>query len=557
MNAPTHRRVRLMVLIGALLSLFPAARAEAAQRWASPMSTDTTGSCTVLAPCQIDHAIGAAAPGDEVAVAPGEYPITSLLSAPVAIDLHGVAGQPPPHLVGASNLSGSTLSFKAGGTVRHLAITATGTNADALTLQGALGEDLVLRSSGGDGAKVVGAPARTVLRDTVVRTSASGTGLAALKLRDDRVGGGDVALRNVTAIGMSAQSAGILCETSKGQTTLVNTIARGGIADVDASGWGARCEASFSNFRPALSAGLVGTSGNQSAAPLFVDAAAGDFHPTADSPTVDAGTSDALLGSADPDGRPRTLGAAPDIGAYEYPPPPPAPAPAPPPAPAPAPPTDPPAPPPASAPPDAENAPIVPAEGTGPEEDALPPPAPPSAGRTINVHPTRGTVKVRLPGSERFIPLTDAAQVRVGSLLDARDGTVRLESARNLKGATQAGVFHGSVFQVRQRRSAAPVTALVLRGGSLGSCRREARGAIAGISRRRRTRRLWGRDRGGRFRTRGRHGSATVRGTQWLTEDRCDGTRYAVRRGSIAVRDPRLARPVIVRAGEDYLVRAR
>ena len=144
----------------------------------------------------------------------------------------------------------------------------------------------------------------------------------------------------------------------------------------------------------------------------------------------------------------------------------------------------------------------------------------------------------------------------MGSLLDARNGAVRLESARNLKGATQAGVFHGTVFQVRQRRNAVPVTDLVLRGGSFGSCRREARGAIAGISRRR-TRGLWGRDRGGRFRTRGRHGAATVRGTEWLTQDRCDGTRYAVRRGSVAVRDPRLPRRVIVRAGEDYLVRAR
>src|SRR3712207_6890811 len=38
-------------------------------------------------------------------------------------------------------------------------------------------------------------------------------------------------------------------------------------------------------------------------------------------------------------------------------------------------------------------------------------------------------------------------------------------------------------------------------------------------------RRLWGRDKGGRFRTHGKNSHATVRGTRWLVEDRCDGTR--------------------------------
>ena len=36
---------------------------------------------------------------------------------------------------------------------------------------------------------------------------------------------------------------------------------------------------------------------------------------------------------------------------------------------------------------------------------------------------------------------------------------------------------------------------------------------------------LWGRDRHGRFRTRGRNAVATVRGTVWKTADSCAGTR--------------------------------
>ena len=73
---------------------------------------------------------------------------------------------------------------------------------------------------------------------------------------------------------------------------------------------------------------------------------------------------------------------------------------------------------------------------------------------------------------------------------------------------------------------------------------------------RRAVRRLWGRDRGGRFRTRGRHGVATVRGTRWLTEDRCSGTLTRVTRGAVVVRDLTRRRSVVVRAGHSYLAPA-
>jgi len=504
-----------------MLAMLPAGQAKAAQRWTSPASTDASGSCIELAPCRIDHAITGAAAGDEVIVTPGNYPLSGPLSASVAIDLHGVAGQPHPRLKGTR---GTTLSFKAGGTVRHLAIEASGALNDALSLQRGVAEGLLLTSTGGDGAKVVGdAAVTTVLRDSVVRTTAPGTGTAAIKTRDGTgSGGGDIALRNVTAIATGGQSTAIRCETSTGQTTLVNTIARGVVADIDASSAFARCTASNSNFRPGLSVNVVSGTGNQSSEPVFVDASTGDFHEASGSPTIDAGAGDALLGSADPDGRARSLGAAPDIGAYEYP--------------------------------------VAPTPATPPTTapgEPLPPQAPPRAGQTVNLRPERGTVAVRTPGSEKFVTLDAGVQVPVGSIVDTRRGAVRLESARNLTGGVQAGVFHGSLFQIRQRRSAAPVTNLVLRGGRFAACRKSARRAVAVASGSRRVRRLWGRDRSGSFRTRGRHGAATVRGTVWLTEDRCDGTRYAVRRGSVAVNDPRRQRPVIVRAGEDHLVRAR
>jgi hypothetical protein len=70
-----------------------------------------------------------------------------------------------------------------------------------------------------------------------------------------------------------------------------------------------------------------------------------------------------------------------------------------------------------------------------------------------------------------------------------------------------------------------------------------------------RVRRLWGRDGGGRFRTFGRHSHATVRGTRWLTVDRCSGTFTRVTQGAVVVRDTVRRRSVLVRAGHSYLAR--
>ncbi len=52
----------------------------------------------------------------------------------------------------------------------------------------------------------------------------------------------------------------------------------------------------------------------------------------------------------------------------------------------------------------------------------------------------------------------------------------------------------------------------------------------------RKGRHLWGSGHG-KFRTEGNYGSATVRGTIWLTEDRCNGTFFKVKRGVVTIRD--------------------
>jgi hypothetical protein len=183
----------------------------------------------------------------------------------------------------------------------------------------------------------------------------------------------------------------------------------------------------------------------------------------------------------------------------------------------------------------------------------LAPPAPPELGQSVGVAAQGGSVLVRLPGATRAVALTDAASVPVGSLVDTRKGTVTLRSA--LPGDTsQSGTFRGGLFEVRQPADAHGMTELVLRG-PLPTC--AARGArAASATKKVPPRVLWGRDDHGRFRTRGSNSVATVRGTEWYTADRCDGTLTRVKRGSVAVRDLHRKRTVVVGAGHSYLAQA-
>jgi hypothetical protein len=110
-----------------------------------------------------------------------------------------------------------------------------------------------------------------------------------------------------------------------------NVIAEGAtdiLADTDSTiGTSATLFLDFSNFATSSTAGTgatatqPGTLNNQTAAPVFVNAAAGNFHEAAGSPTIDAGTAYPRNGTRDIDGEARTQGASIDIGADEFVPP--------------------------------------------------------------------------------------------------------------------------------------------------------------------------------------------------------------------------------------------
>jgi hypothetical protein len=213
-------------------------------------------------------------------------------------------------------------------------------------------------------------------------------------------------------------------------------------------------------------------------------------------------------------------------------------------------------------------------DGNGADEAANAAPAAhtaPVLGSTVAAAPDSGSIRVRPPGEETFVPLDDGAPIPVGSIVDARRGRVHLVTAIGHAGEVQSATFQGAVFQVRQGARAAGLTDLFLRGGNFRACRqalsrrprasRAASGgaaparAVSATRRRRPIRRLWGRDHHGSFRTHGRGAIATVRGTTWAVADYCDGTRTSVRTGAVSVWDKSRRRKVLVRAGHSYFAR--
>lgn len=181
----------------------------------------------------------------------------------------------------------------------------------------------------------------------------------------------------------------------------------------------------------------------------------------------------------------------------------------------------------------------------------------PVIGETIGAAPSTGSILVRPPGEDTFRPLDDGAPIADGSTVDSREGSVNIVTAVGNEGAVQAATFRGAIFQVRQRRSAGGLTDITLRGGDFSSCRGPSGhvGQVVAARARRPVRRLWGRDHHGSFRTHGRGAIATVRGTTWVMADYCDGTRTRVLDGAVSVRDKRLHRAVLVRAGQSYFAR--
>jgi DNA-binding beta-propeller fold protein YncE len=187
---------------------------------------------------------------------------------------------------------------------------------------------------------------------------------------------------------------------------------------------------------------------------------------------------------------------------------------------------------------------------------------PPVLAKTGNVAPVSGAVLVKVPGTSKFVPLSSLQQVPFGSVIEATNGTVSVTTALP-GGKTQTGQFFSGEFILRQGANGVVVAELT--GGNFSVCptkRERSHIAHAGIvlaqaaaSGGHVVRKLWA-NAHGKFSTKGNYAAGAVQGTEWLTEDLCDGTLIKVTRDKVAVTNLVTHHHVEVTTGHHYLAKA-
>ena len=214
------------------------------------------------------------------------------------------------------------------------------------------------------------------------------------------------------------------------------------------------------------------------------------------------------------------------------------------------------------------------ASGSSTTSGPLPPPV---LGQMENVVPVRGTVLIKLPPGATlasaadafasqvkgtgFVPLTQARQIPVGSILDTTGGTVAITAASAKKGVDNTGQFTGGVFRLLQHRQQKGLTELDLMDtlSRAAVCDSAGKGARASAAARRLSRKVLGLLKStdhGKFSTRGTYSSASVRGTAYSVADTCAGTLTKVSRGVVVVDYFRRHKQLVVRAGQSFLALA-
>jgi hypothetical protein len=144
--------------------------------------------------------------------------------------------------------------------------------------------------------------------------------------------------------------------------------------------------------------------------------------------------------------------------------------------------------------------------------------------------------------------------VPYGKRVDVTTGTLTITTRAGTLSVSGRGVPAQFVLQ-RSSQKGRPLDVLRLVGGDFAACRSALR-TTAGLRARKppgkTVRRLFAKGKGS-FQTRGQYSSATVRGTAWVTTDRCDGTLTQVTQGVVVVVDLEKRKTIVVRAGRSYL----
>jgi hypothetical protein len=166
------------------------------------------------------------------------------------------------------------------------------------------------------------------------------------------------------------------------------------------------------------------------------------------------------------------------------------------------------------------------------------------------VKPVPGTSgpKVKLPGSDKFVPLDQAESIPPGTIIDVTGSPIVITDPSG-KQMEFYGQPDGVISEFEYGGVVNGVVQIILVGGNFSSYRITQGGQAKKPNQP--VRRLWGNGKG-KFTTKGKFASATVRGTNWLIADFKTGTRVYVHRGLVAVRDFVKKKTVLVKAGHSY-----
>ncbi|MGZ4248307.1 MAG: choice-of-anchor Q domain-containing protein [Solirubrobacteraceae bacterium] len=186
---------------------------------------------------------------------------------------------------------------------------------------------------------------------------------------------------------------------------------------------------------------------------------------------------------------------------------------------------------------------------------ADPPPPAPVLSKSVNAKPVSGKVFLLVGG--KLVPLNEADQLRSGTVVDTRHGSLQLTTATSQKGKRQIGTFSGAIFKITQVHSGLTTLSLMENAFSgaptFASCSTKGAHATA-VSKR--VLQLLHSSAKGKFRTKGRYAAATVRGTKWTIADRCDGTLTHDLTDSVVVNDFVAHKTIVLHAGQSYLAKS-
>ncbi len=183
----------------------------------------------------------------------------------------------------------------------------------------------------------------------------------------------------------------------------------------------------------------------------------------------------------------------------------------------------------------------------------------PTQGADVNVRPLQGKTLIKSKGQKRFGELLHSDKIPVGSTIAVKSGRVELTDIH--QGVRESIKYYVGSFKVRQKAGGDPyLTAFLTKprcGKKKGKGKKSARAALTSLgplaSSAARGNTLFAKGRG-RFRTTGFRGSATVRGTGWITTNRCDGsTEFRVFEGGITINEKGKKKPQVMTVGRTKL----